>query len=345
MKPELFLKGLDDRLEWLLEDFPFLKTPARAFTAWVLLNHAVSEDDLAVSVIDGPQDKGIDAIHVPEDGERLLVVQTKLTSKHESNFSANAIVNTFNGIDWLLNGKLDEVDNPLFRSRSEEFREAFLATFPSVEVIFAATSKGPADDGMAEIAKFEENYGTDFVVEILDLEALSEVFRRALTSTTPNIVDLELVDAPYERQVGDTRAIVGSVSGDQVAQLIEQFGTAIFEANIRSYLGSVKINRAIMTTATSDEAMNFLFYKNGLTFVCDELSFRSAREATHVRLKSAQIVNGCQTATALYEAKKLGRLKSDTEVFVRIIQRPDPEFVGRVTLSTNSQNGYKPPTW
>jgi hypothetical protein len=71
-------------------------------------------------------------------------------------------------------------------------------------------------------------------------------------------------------------------------------------------------------------------------------SYRGAREAKRVRLRNAQIVNGCQTATSLYEAQLLGRLKPETEVLVRIIERPDPGFVERVTRSTNSQNSVKP---
>lgn len=104
-------------------------------------------------------------------------------------------------------------------------------------------------------------------------------------------------------------------------------------------LGNVKINRAILSTASdSDQAKNFLFYNNGLTFVCDDLAFRSTRESKRVRLKNAQIVNGCQTATALHEASVRGTLQESAEVFVRLIQLPDTDFVTAVTRNTNSQN-------
>lgn len=344
MNPEHFLAALDERLEWLLEDYPIFGTKARAFTAWVLINvGGVDEEEAVDAIVDGPDDKGIDAIVVPEDGDRLLVVQTKLTKHTDRNLSRNAIVNTLNGIDWLVTGDLNEVGNILFRSKAEEFRSAYLSSFPSVDVLIVSTSKGPADDGTAEVIGFLERMNPQgepiFVVDCIGIDHLSETFRRRLQSTTPNEIELELMDNPYEREIEGTLAVVGSVSAHQIAELVGTHGSHIFEANIRNYLGNVKINRAILSTASdSDQAKNFLFYNNGLTFVCDDLAFRSTRESKRIRLKNAQIVNGCQTATALHEASVRGTLQERAEVFVRVIQRPDPDFVTAVTRNTNSQN-------
>jgi len=155
-------------------------------------------------------------------------------------------------------------------------------------------------------------------------------------------LDLELAETPYERSVAGTRTVVGSVSADQVADVFETHGDAIFEINVRNYLGNVKINQGILATASSpDEAANFLFYNNGLTVVCDDISYRGARESKRIRLANAQIVNGCQTATGLHRARALGTLRQDAEVLIKVIERADPAFVERVTQFTNSQNAVK----
>jgi hypothetical protein len=341
-----FLRALRRQLSDLVSEYPQLRDEDRAFSTWVLINFVGADEAAAVdAVVDGGDDKGIDAIHVPEDGERLSLVQAFLTTRATANFPGNKVAKTLGGVDWILNGNLADVHNADFVARAEAFREAYLSTFPTVEIVLAGTCLPPARDGEAEIKKFDEEHNVlkpTFVIETVDIGKLTGLYQRRLKQTTPNVIEFELMERPYERSVNATTSAVASVSGQTIADLVEEHGNAILEVNIRNYLGSVKINRAITETATGDEAPNFLFYNNGITFVCDELSYRGAREAKRVRLRNAQIVNGCQTATSLYEAHLLGRLRHDTEVLVRIIERPDPTFVEKVTRSTNSQNSVKP---
>jgi hypothetical protein len=297
------------------------------------------------AVVDGSDDKGLDAILVPEDGEALAVVQTKLYENHDKSFPASDIEKTLNGVDWLLNGNLEDVTNVAFVAKAQAFRQQFLETFPVVNVLMAGTCTPPEDNGVAEITKFNEKYNRyqqTFTVEVLDLGRLVQLFERSLRATTPNIIDLELAETPYERSVSGTRTVVGSVSADQIATLVDAHGDALFEINVRNYLGNVKINQGILTTASDPvEAGSFLFYNNGLTLVCEDISYRGARDAKKIRLTNAQIVNGCQTATGLRKAQVAGTLRADTEVLVKVIERADPDFVDRVTQFTNSQNAVK----
>ena len=94
------------------------------------------------------------------------------------------------------------------------------------------------------------------------------------------------------------------------------------------------------TASDEKEAASFWFYNNGVTFVCDEYSFRSL-EDTVVKMRNAQIINGCQTVMSLHHA---GRgLRDDAEVLVRIIEKEqDLEFFRRITLLANSQNAVRP---
>jgi len=88
------------------------------------------------------------------------------------------------------------------------------------------------------------------------------------------------------------------------------------------------------------DAGNFWFYNNGVTFVCDEYSFRSL-EDTVVKMRNAQIINGCQTVMSLYHSGR--ELKDDVEVLVRIIEKEqDLDFFRRITLFANSQNAVRP---
>lgn len=51
-----------------------------------------------------------------------------------------------------------------------------------------------------------------------------------------------------------------------------------------------------------------------------------------------QIVNGCQTATALALAEKDGKLAPDTRVMLRIYETADAQLVDKIVLTTNNQN-------
>jgi hypothetical protein len=55
-------------------------------------------------------------------------------------------------------------------------------------------------------------------------------------------------------------------------------------------------------------------------------------------VKNLQIVNGCQTATALAHAARDGSLRPDTRVLLKIFETTDPTLASRIVLTTNNQN-------
>jgi len=57
-----------------------------------------------------------------------------------------------------------------------------------------------------------------------------------------------------------------------------------------------------------------------------------------VKISNLQIVNGCQTATALAHAARDGTLRPDTRVLLKIFETTDPSLASRIVLTTNNQN-------
>jgi AIPR protein len=57
-----------------------------------------------------------------------------------------------------------------------------------------------------------------------------------------------------------------------------------------------------------------------------------------VKITNLQIVNGCQTATALAHAARDGTLRADTRVLLKIFETTDPTLASRIVLTTNNQN-------
>jgi len=364
-----FAQMLDKQLQELLDKNPQLyghhdpanpnaleRAKDRAFVAWCLLHLADYPDmetkEAIDAIVDGGEEKGVDAICVPEKGRKLLVLQTKRRrNPQRAGISKNDLVQLFNGVEWLLDGDLSRIqENTEFRARAEEFREAYQSfEYEGVKIILAATVEhGLSREGQDEIDRAHARFarrGMHFDIETLNVEDLRQLFISQVHQQFRLNINLKLSGQPYvyENKTGSARALVGTVKGVDLAQLYDEHQHRILAANIRNSLGNVKINKGIQATAQdSGEAQNFWFYNNGVTFVCDEVSFRSLTDTT-VKLENAQVINGAQTISSLWRVWREGpadhAAMQDVDVSVRIIEKEgDIEFRRRVTLYANSQN-------
>jgi hypothetical protein len=82
----------------------------------------------------------------------------------------------------------------------------------------------------------------------------------------------------------------------------------------------------------------FWFLNNGVTIVCDSCDPVTDPDSPMVKIFNLQIVNGCQTATALAHAARDGTLRPDTRVLVKIFETTDSTLASRIVLTTNNQN-------
>lgn len=157
------------------------------------------------------------------------------------------------------------------------------------------------------------------------------------------------------------------VNAIEIAELVKKYQTSLFEANIRDFYRKNDLNSTILkTSADPDEAKYFWSYNNGLTITCrrvDELP------GNKYKLSGIQIVNGCQTSNALYQAYKnknlcdqyikkgVGNLNKteskefdsiknlqlnpNTTILARIIETNDSNLTYRITETTNTQTPIK----
>jgi hypothetical protein len=157
------------------------------------------------------------------------------------------------------------------------------------------------------------------------------------------------------------------VNGKEIAELVKKYQTSLFEANIRDFYRKNDLNSMILKTSSdANEAKYFWSYNNGLTITCrkvDELP------GNRYKLHGIQIVNGCQTSNALYQAYKNKtlfdqyvqkgienlnktetkkyesiktlQLNSNTTILARIIETNDSNLTYRITETTNSQTPIK----
>ena len=134
--------------------------------------------------------------------------------------------------------------------------------------------------------------------------------------------------------------MVCTSSAHEIARIVNSDHTgSIFDSNIRRFLGKRgNVNKDILKTCTdTDVSYQFWFLNNGITIICDSFDPVTDQDNPHVKIKNMQIVNGCQTASALALAERDGELARDVRVLLRIYQAP-PELVSKIVLTTNNQN-------
>ncbi len=125
-----------------------------------------------------------------------------------------------------------------------------------------------------------------------------------------------------------------------MADLYHKYGTDLFSANLRGYLGSrdsdSNINNGIKTSAR-DEPGNFYVYNNGVTaLVLDYAVCNRRKNGRTLKITGISIVNGAQTTGSLSNINE--GLSSDLMVAVRFVKATKDDVVDNIVRFNNSQN-------
>lgn len=147
------------------------------------------------------------------------------------------------------------------------------------------------------------------------------------------------------------KVIIGMCNVNEFIRLQNKYHhNQLYAENIRLYLGDRgNVNKDIIRTITSTESLWFPYMNNGISIICDKLTLGSVNEKKHIRsliLDNMQIINGCQTVSALYSAK-YGEDTRDNfraaNVMVRIyeIDAAQTDFKMNIIKATNNQNVVK----
>jgi len=318
-----------------------------------------SPDDIdAEDIIEGGQDKQIDLIHIEDDQDKGHADITILQSKNSKRgFSSNDVIKIRNGLDWIFErpkSKVKKLDNRPFKEKIEELRSIrtdYGAANLTIKVYHVTNGdKSSLSKEYLEEAKvLEEKYSSlgfgTFIFDQIGAHELIEALNEG--DRAKRKVDLELPiqydvnrASTMEFSQGDTKSFVCTVLGTELAKVASiEPRDSIFDLNVRPYYGSKgEVNRDIWNTCTGDESARFWFLNNGVTMVCDSFDFNRDPDNPMLKVKNAQIVNGCQTTVTLREAHEKGELDGNVKILLRVYSTDNPSLVEKITLTTNNQN-------
>ncbi|AIJ45068.1 MAG: AIPR family protein [Comamonas sp.] len=318
------------------------KQLSRAFSAFVLHKLLdITPQAAAVSVVDDYQDKGLDAIHYDATTETLYLLQTKL--KESEQFKQEDALPFCEGIRLLLKQDFGAF-NANVQARKPDIESA-LDSCSHIKLVVPFTGDGiskTASDALQALLG-DEDLDEERLVKQVEYYTASEITRDLLAEQAYAQVHAEIALQKHEKVEHPRSTYYGVARLGDLVTLHQTHGKALYERNIRYFLGSSKsdVNKAIKTTL-HDAPGDFFYLNNGVTAVCDLIEPKATKNgAKKFKVRGLSIINGAQTVASAAEFVRQhpGRNIDDAKVMLTLIKAPaDGPFGKRVTKARNHQN-------
>lgn len=330
-----------DRASWTEEQHDIDRL-SRCLAAYVLVGSCGVTDAIAAGAItDGSNDGGIDALYFDRAGNRLLFIQAKF-KRNGTAPSQEENLKTINGIKALQSRRFNEF-NQAFQDRLDEIEEALDTPGVNIEVVlaFLGDNLGPHVTNDLNALQAEINILTAQMS--WRIAGLTQIHGWLLAEQTPRAVNVQVVLENWAAVTEPRKAVYGLIQAAALAELVAAHGNALFERNIRHYLGSVGVNTAIERTVRR-RPTDFFYLNNGLTAVADEITKAPGPQTRCTfGLKNVSIVNGAQTAGAIATASISGEISPNAKVLLTIIEvgAGADDIALLITKARNHQNAVR----
>lgn len=175
---------------------------------------------------------------------------------------------------------------------------------------------------------------------IVDIEYLFNNYK-AQNADASFTVDMRVPALKVPLETDKYESYLAYLTGDQIYEIYDKYGKKLLEQNVRTFLqfrGGV--NKGIRNTIEGSPEM-FFAYNNGITATASEVEYNAKGEIT--KLHNLQIVNGGQTTSAIYSAKKNNKLdisKVSVQMKLSVVggSESHSDFVASVAEYANTQN-------
>jgi hypothetical protein len=175
--------------------------------------------------------------------------------------------------------------------------------------------------------------------QIIDINYLYSIFMSENGSGSYEI-NLNIPFLEVHTQSDEYQSYLGIMDGEQLFKIYDDYGQKLLEENVRTFLqfrGGV--NKGIRNTIQYKPDM-FFAYNNGITATATNVE---TRDGKITKITDFQIVNGGQTTSAIYAAKKNSKIdisKISVQMKLSVVNNIEKkgEFVSSVSQYANTQN-------
>ena len=327
------------------------------FVLWFLNAFVTDGEELALeAVCGGAGDKAVDAIAIDDDAKTVVVVQGKYRLPVDTKAESRSDVLGFAALAAVVTGPLAQFKAfctdiaPAVGHKLTVARKRILERKYGLHLYYVTTGRCSA--GLREEAgNIAARADADSSFRLFDGRHVLLLLADYLDGVAPPVPSLDLavqsgeVLRRFDHET-DIESWLFTMSSQSVTQVFERAGIRLFARNIRGFLGSTEINKAMEATL-ADEPEYFWYYNNGITVVCDHAEQVRNRGLDIIRAQNPQVINGQQTTRTLSRSPK-GRKAS---VLVRVICVPRAaggrpgqfeRLVSAIVGATNSQNPVRP---
>lgn len=149
-----------------------------------------------------------------------------------------------------------------------------------------------------------------------------------------------------EQRTDSYTTYLGIVPASLLADLYDVYGSRLLEQNVRVYLQNLgKVNKEIRKTILESPGM-FMAYNNGISATATAIVLEKEKQSGHdiiKHIKDLQIVNGGQTTSSIYYARKkdradLGQIHVQMKITLVHDNKQMEDVVSRISKYANSQN-------
>jgi hypothetical protein len=302
------------------------------------------------AITGGSNDKKCDVLYVDKERQLAIVAQCYLSRVPRAAAPSDKASDLNIALTWLLTSDLGQLPDGL-RGRADELRAAieageikqlyiwYVHNLPSSTNV---ENELRAVEGTARSALARYPSGPDIMISAEEIgnEQLTRLYTQAeRTVIVTDEIETTVPDA-LEIQEAEWTSIITTVHGSWLYDLYHSYGTDLFSANLRAYLGSREsesnINNGIKTTAR-EQPNNFYVYNNGITALVlgYELGKRS-RRGRRLKIVGISIVNGAQTTGSIANLPE--RPANDLQIAIRFVKANKEAIISNIVRFNNSQN-------
>ncbi|KMK95064.1 AIPR family protein [Rossellomorea marisflavi] len=175
--------------------------------------------------------------------------------------------------------------------------------------------------------------------QIIDIEYMFNIYKSENSSGS---FEIEM-DIPYlevQSKSEEYQSYLGILDGEQLFNIYDEYGQKLLEQNVRTFLQfKGGVNKGIKNTIQFRPEM-FFAYNNGITATA---TYVETKDNLITKIRDLQIVNGGQTTSAIYAAKKNSRLDISSvsvQMKLSVVKNIEKkaDFVSSVSQYANTQN-------
>lgn len=316
------------------------------FVAWyvrrVLLQ---SPQATKICVVDGANDKKIDALVIDDENRNILIIQGKFfgTGTIDSG-PLQEILAAWVRIQDLHSLQTD--GNDKLKERIEALRQALEDEYDITFELLTTGKLTPAAESDLKVfsERLEESKDFNATITLVDTDVIETRLIDAESKVLPAIshtIKLSL-DKVMSFDIKGTRSVIAALPLSECLKLPGIADQRLFRKNVRQTLGWNTINKKIKQSIKSDRPQDFFFSHNGITAICKE--FKLNRENSSLECIDLNVVNGCQSLTTIYKCSEdVRRVDKDSSfILFRFYEIPQKDLADKISINTNSQTAVKP---